>query len=142
MKRSIVTLLLVFSTVPMLSNCGGENKTDTQTVLNAGTGDGIGGSDNNNDSTTVVMILIKVTPDDKNIDPGKSLQLKAMGTYAYVGTKTEVNVQDVTNAVSWTSSNDRVATVTHGKVTAVSTGVATIKAEWGGISGDAKVTVR
>ncbi|MCQ4086664.1 Ig-like domain-containing protein [Saccharibacillus sp. JS10] len=48
---------------------------------------------------------------------------------------------DVSAASKWTSSNLLTATVDNGKVTAKSVGSTTIKAEYGGISKDIKITV-
>ncbi|PZD97811.1 bacterial surface protein [Paenibacillus sambharensis] len=50
--------------------------------------------------------------------------------------------QNVTDAAVWTSSNTKVATVTDGKITAVSKGSATIKATYGGKTVSVRVSIK
>jgi len=77
---------------------------------------------------------VAVSPSSATLDVGRTLQLTA--------TLLDGNGQEVSGDVSWTSSNNAVASVTeNGLVTAVAEGGATITASAGSQSGGAVVTV-
>ncbi len=80
-----------------------------------------------------VVIATKITLDKKTLTlaPKKSASLKAT-----------VTPQNATGKVSWKSSNDSVATVKDGIVTAKKAGTATITASIDGKSASCKVTVK
>ncbi len=83
---------------------------------------------------------ISVTPSGQSIAAGTQLDFIATGVF------TDGSTQNITNSVTWTSSNTAFATVSNtagsnGIVAAVSTGSVTIKATFGGTSGSAPLTV-
>ena len=68
---------------------------------------------------------------------GATQQFTATGTYS------DGSTQNLSNRVTWTSSNTAVATInTNGLATGVSAGTATISATLGSVSGNATLTVR
>ncbi len=89
--------------------------------------------------TSGVLQSIAVTPANATIALGTVRQFTATGTYSDGATTT---TQDITDIVTWNSSNTGVATVTiSGAVTAVKTGTSTITATLGAISGNTGLTV-
>ncbi|MDH4120647.1 MAG: Ig-like domain-containing protein [Deltaproteobacteria bacterium] len=86
--------------------------------------------------TPAALTSIAVTPGATSLAKGLTQQLAATGTY------TDATTADLTNTVSWTSSNNPAATVdASGLVTAHSTGTATLTASLSGKSGTASLTV-
>lgn len=75
----------------------------------------------------VVPLLVKVTPSEKKLKltPGGN------GTVNLTATYDTGKTISVTDQVVWTSSKPAVATVTNGKIVAVSKGTASIKAKFG-----------
>ncbi len=89
--------------------------------------------------TSGVLQSIAVTPTNATIALGTVRQFTATGTYSDGTTTT---TQNISNIVTWNSSNTNVATITiSGAVTAVKTGTSTITATLGAISGSTGVTV-
>ena len=92
-------------------------------------------------SRTKIQIIIKlisiaVTPADPNITIGDSQQFTATGTYSDNTTK------DMTASVTWSSSNNGVATINNaGLAASVSPGTTTITAAYGGKTGSTSLTV-
>jgi hypothetical protein len=83
---------------------------------------------------------ITVTPDPVSIANGTKAQFKATGSYSD-GTQ-----QDLTSTVTWSTSDNGVATVSNaagseGQATSVAPGSATITAKLGGITANAALTV-
>jgi uncharacterized protein YjdB len=69
---------------------------------------------------------VQVTPATQSVAVGQTAQFTAIGTY---GNAKHASTQNITNGVSWTSSNPSVATVSaSGLVTAVGAGTSTITA--------------
>ena len=69
---------------------------------------------------------VQVTPATQSVAVGQTAQFTAIGTY---GNAKHASTQNITNGVSWTSSNPPVATVSaSGLVTAVGAGTSTITA--------------
>lgn len=101
------------------------------------------GSISGSTSLTVIpgaLVSIAVTPANPSILAGGTFQLFATGTY--------INGvhQDVTNSVTWNSSNTGVATIsnsagTQGLATGVTAGTTTIAATSGTVSGNTILTV-
>ena len=88
----------------------------------------------------VPLTKISVFPTNPSIASGSTLQFQAVGTFADKSTK------DVTNAVSWTSSNNTKATISNmngfaGLATAVATGASVMTASRDGVSGSSTLTV-
>ena len=81
---------------------------------------------------TVAVTSVTVSPKTLNLEVGQTRTLTA--------TVTPDNATDKT--VTWTSSNDKVATVANGVVTAVGKGTATITAAAGGKTATCTVTVK
>ena len=103
---------------------------------------GCGGSDEefvitgNNGSRGVVTVSLNVTPANRTIAVGTTQQFTATAT-ASDGTSA-----DVTELVTWTSSNPAVATINDdGLATAVSNGTTTITASGAGFTATAALTV-
>ena len=112
-KLFILLLLLV-----AISGCGG--------------GGGGGGST----TTTKTLVSIAVTPANPNIAAGTNQQFSATGTYS------DSTTQDLTNSVTWTSSDTGVATIVAGGLaTAIAAGSTTITAASGGVLGATSLTV-
>ncbi|OGU05473.1 MAG: hypothetical protein A2075_15090 [Geobacteraceae bacterium GWC2_58_44] len=94
---------------------------------------------NGSDSQSDALTTITVAPLSATIAPGTSRQFKATGFYANGG------VVDLTDIVTWSSSNTAVATVSNaagsrGVATAVGAGSSTITATSGSVSGSGTVT--
>ncbi|HUN54109.1 MAG TPA: FG-GAP-like repeat-containing protein [Smithella sp.] len=90
------------------------------------------GSQSNSLQTTFTVsapVSIQITPGVTMIVNGRTQQYTAMATFS------DTSTLDVTNLVTWSSSDTNKATVdSAGLVTAVGTGTATITAKWGNIS--------
>ncbi len=83
---------------------------------------------------------IKIAPDPASIPRGAAQAFRATGTYA------DGTSADVTSSVAWSSSDDRVATVSNaagseGIATGLTAGGARVTATLGGVSGSAMLTV-
>jgi PKD repeat protein len=79
---------------------------------------------------------IAVTPASPTVTVGGTQQFTATGTYA------DSSTQNLTNQVTWSSTNTAVATInTSGLATTASTGSTTIRATLGAVSGTASLTV-
>ena len=87
--------------------------------------------DTEEEQQTVAVTSVTVSPATLSLTAGESETLTA--------TVAPENATD--KAVTWTSSDETVATVENGEVTAVSAGTATITATAGGVSGTCAVTV-
>ena len=89
--------------------------------------------------TPAVLTSITITPPNPSIAKGTSMQLTATGTYS------DGTTQDLTNQVSWTSSNGNVVvsatSTTQGLVTGVVVGSSLLTARLDGIEGSTTVTV-
>lgn len=86
--------------------------------------------------SSATLSSISVTPASVLLAPGTSANCVATGTFS------DGSTQVITSLVTWTSSESGVASVgTHGKVSAISPGSATISAQLGSISGDSAVVV-
>jgi uncharacterized protein YjdB len=83
----------------------------------------------------VTIIGLAVTPSTMSLIVAR--QGSAVATAVYSDTSTA----NVTKLATWTSSNDKIATVNAGQITAVSSGTATITATYEGQSGSTTVTV-
>jgi trimeric autotransporter adhesin len=85
---------------------------------------------------TRVLVSIVVSPQEASMATGATLQFAATGTY------NDGTVGNVTNSVTWTSSETNIATIsTGGLATGVSSGGTTITAASGSISGTASLSV-
>lgn len=79
---------------------------------------------------------IAVTPTSQTIAAGSTQQFSATGTFSNSAT------QDLTTQVTWSSSDNLIASITpNGKITALSEGTTTITASFGGKSGSQSLTV-
>ena len=90
--------------------------------------------------TQSTLISIAVTPANPSIAKGTAKQFRATGTYS------DNTTQDLTAAVTWSSSNTGVATInnaagSNGLATSVAAGSCTITAASGGLSGSTTLTV-
>ncbi|MGB2890177.1 MAG: Ig-like domain-containing protein [Candidatus Acidiferrales bacterium] len=103
-------------------------------ILVAGCGGSMTSSANPNSPS---LVSIAVTPANKSVSVGGTLQFKATGTFANNST------QDLTNSVTWASSNPTAATIdSAGLAKGVTSGQsATISATQSSISGSATLTV-
>ncbi|MFQ5639011.1 MAG: Ig-like domain-containing protein [bacterium] len=87
-------------------------------------------------TVTTTLESIAVAPTDATIDVGQSAQFKATGT------NTDGSTTDLTNQVTWASSNPSVATITAtGIATGLAPGTTTISAAQGGLSDETSLTV-
>jgi len=86
--------------------------------------------------SSAALTSIAVTPANSTVPIGLIQQLTATGTFA------DGTTQDITNTVAWSSSPSNIASITvSGAATALKSGVATITATSGAISGNTQVTV-
>jgi hypothetical protein len=90
--------------------------------------------------TDATLVSIEVTPADPSIADGTTQEFTATGVY------TDASTQDLTTEVTWSSSDDEIATVSNaddskGLATAVGLGAATVSATSGGVTGDTTLTV-
>ena len=90
--------------------------------------------------TDATLVSIEVTPADASIADGTTQQFTATGLY------TDGSTQDLTAEVTWSSSDEAVATVSNaddskGLATAVGAGSTTVSATSGGVTGDTTLTV-
>lgn len=86
-----------------------------------------------NDAT---LLSIAVTPVNPTISRGSTLQFTATGTYS------DNSTRNLTNSVTWTSSNTAIATIASGGLaTGASGGTTTIQATSGTVSGTTGLTV-
>jgi hypothetical protein len=119
MRLNLVMLACLFFVFFLLSGC----KTGSTDKLSE-TGE------------TVTLDSLSVTPEDKEIAPGETLQFSAEGTYSDDTTK------DLTSSVVWESSDMDVVTInSKGLATAVAEGTATVTAISDDISGSVEMTV-
>jgi Bacterial Ig-like domain (group 2) len=82
------------------------------------------------------LTSIAVTPANPTIPAGSPLQFDALGTY------TDGSTEDLTLAVTWTSSSTTVATITSGGLAlAVAAGNSTIGAKLGSLNSSTNLTV-
>jgi hypothetical protein len=81
------------------------------------------------------LVSIQITPSNSTlINPGDTVQLKAMGTYTHGRHPAET--LDVTNQVAWASSNEGTATISSdGIATAVTAGTTSISASMNSSTG-------
>jgi len=91
--------------------------------------------------TTAAVTAIAVTPADATIAERNLLRFSAVATFS------DTTTQDLTDQVTWTTSDTRIATITSGGANAglaqaFKKGAATISATVGTISGTARLTVR
>jgi uncharacterized protein YjdB len=86
--------------------------------------------------SSATLKSIAVTPASAVIAPASTLLFTATGTYS------DGTTQNISNAVTWSSSASNVATITNfGQVTGQSAGSATITSQQGSVSGTAAVVV-
>ncbi len=120
MKNRISTILLVILFLALVSSCGG------------GGGNSVGGGA---PAPSASLVSIEVTPADPVIALGTTTQLKATGIYS------DNSRKDLTASVTWLSSDDTVATVSHGLARSMGRGTASIDASSGSLSGTRTLTV-
>ena len=86
--------------------------------------------------TPAALVSIAVTPANPSVSAGTQEQFTATGTY------TDNSTQNLTNSVTWGSSNTAVATVSAtGLATTLTAGTATVSATSGAIAGTTLLTV-
>src|SRR2546428_140754 len=90
--------------------------------------------------TAGTLSTIKETPTTPSIANGTTQQFTATGTYS------DFTTQDLTTQVTWSSSNNTMATISNaggsqGLATSVAAGTTTITATLGGVSGSTTLTV-
>ena len=87
-------------------------------------------------TSTATLTKIDVTPPNPSVMAGQTQAFKAMGTYS------DNSIQEITNQVSWTSSNHDAATIdSTGLAHALAQGTTTIGAALGAINGSTTLTV-
>lgn len=82
-----------------------------------------------------IVVSVAITPSNSTVAVGATLQLTAAGSYS------DGSTRNLTNSVSWSSSNAGIATVNAGLVSGVKAGSATISANSGTVTGTTGVTV-
>lgn len=87
--------------------------------------------------TVPVLTAISITPPNPVLEPGRTLQLTATGTYS------DVTTRDLSSLATWTSANTAIATAaTTGLIRTFGVGTTTIKAAYQGIAGSTTLQVR
>jgi hypothetical protein len=91
--------------------------------------------------TSATLISITIAPQNPTVMVGGELQLTATGTF------NDMSTLDLTNDVTWTSSNPMIADVSnangsHGLASGFVAGGVTITAERGGVTGTTALSVR
>jgi len=87
--------------------------------------------------TAAALVSITVTPANQTVSVGTKVQYAASGKY------TDGSTKNLTNSVTWTSSDTTVATITSGgAATALKSGTVTISAKSGTVVGSTSLTVR
>ena len=88
-------------------------------------------------SQTLSLTSIAITPSNPTISAGNTQQFTATGTYSNNTTSV------ITNSVTWTSSDNTIATInSSGLASGVSAGDATVVATSGSVSGSTTLTVQ
>ncbi len=131
------------TTIAAVSNTAGSNGLATSVGTGPATITAVLGSVSGSTTlnvTQAVLQSIDITPAIPAIAKGTTQLFTATGTYS------DNTTEDLTAAVAWSSSNTAVATVSNaqnstGLATAVGTGLATITATLGGVSGSTDLTV-
>lgn len=86
--------------------------------------------------TNASLVSIVVSPPDAQIAQGTTQQFTAVGVFS------DASTQNVTNSVTWSSSNVATATISNnGLATGIASGDATITAALGSVSGTASLNV-
>lgn len=86
-------------------------------------------------SNPPILTSISVTPSDATIEEGKTQQFTATGIYS------NSPPANITNEVTWTSTNQTVATISNNVATGVLEGTTTIRATSDSIVGSTSLTV-
>jgi hypothetical protein len=126
------------------------SNTSLSTISNTGLASGVGpgsstiqatsgsvtGSTTLNVTAATVLSSIAVTPTNPSIAKGSTQQFTATGRYS------DGSTQNLTNSVSWTSSNTSVGTISNtGLASGVGPGSSTIQATSGSVTGSTTLTV-
>ncbi|MBD5254820.1 MAG: Ig domain-containing protein [Barnesiella sp.] len=90
-----------------------------------------GGGDSVSEPTQVTVSSVQIRPSSATLNVGETINLTAT---VYPETASD-------KSVSWYSSNNQIATVTDGKVTAIAEGTATITAYAGSVKAECVITV-
>lgn len=86
-------------------------------------------------TTPAKLVCISVTSYEKNIAKGLSTRVRAMGTYS------DGNIQDITQAVTWSVDNESIGSVDEeGGLHALDSGALQVTASVGGFSGSAHLS--
>jgi predicted kinase len=129
--------------VATVSNAAGSNGLATAAAVGsstiAATSGGVSGSTTLT-VTAATLVSVEVTPASPSVAKGLTRQFTATGVFS------DNSTQDLTSAVTWSSSDGEVATVSNaagsnGLATSASVGGSTISATSGGVSGSTTLTV-
>lgn len=86
--------------------------------------------------STASLLSITITPSNPTVSLGRTLQLRATGTYS------DTTTEDLSSQVFWSSTDTSRATVTSaGLLTGVANGSATINAMLGGVTGGTSLSI-
>lgn len=121
-KRTLSAISFIVMISMLLTSCGGS---------------GGGSSTSDTNSSGAALVSIAVTPSNTSIATGATQQFTAIGTYS------DSTTPIITGAVTWSSSNTGVATIssTSGRATSIAVGSAVISATSGNISGTTTLTI-
>ncbi|MCP5495770.1 MAG: Ig-like domain-containing protein [Leptospiraceae bacterium] len=97
-------------------------------------------------SGTSTLDVVSKTLVSISIDPDTSIAKNSLKSYKATGTFSDGSTQDLTNDVTWSSSDTGIATIENsaalkGKATGMSSGSATISATFSGITGSSVLSV-
>jgi uncharacterized protein YjdB len=134
-----VTWLSTNSNVASVSNAAGSNGVATGLQAGSTTIAAMSGTIQNSTTLTVTsatLSSISVTPANKTLPKGSSLQYTAMGTFS------DSSTQDLTTQVAWTSSDNAIASIDAKGLafSSADTGTVTIKATSGTVVGSTNLT--
>ena len=122
MRNKVLATTFALAVTVALAGCGGGSSN------NGGGGGGGGGGG-------PTLTSITITPVGPGVAVRNTVKLTAMGKFSDNSNK------DVSSSVTWTSSDQTLATVTGGTVTGVGAGVATITAAQGSVNASTAVNV-
>ncbi len=129
--------------VATISNAAGSKGLATSASAGSSTIKAASGNISGSTALTVnpaALVSISVAPSNETIAKGTTMQFTATGTYS------DNSTQDLTAAVTWSSSNTAAATISNaagsrGLATSVTAGSTTISAVSGSVSGTAGLSV-
>ncbi len=133
----IITIFLFFC---FFSGCYSDTSTDNQAEISTNNSNNSSPNnsynDNNNVVTFTVLQSIEISIEKNTIEIGEEISIQAIGVYS------DSTEKDITNDVTWISSNESIASISNGYVISNDAGEVTFTAIYDGVeSSEIIVTV-